>query len=61
MYYDTYMGMSVTIIRFPISINTICSLVLCLFVILVVSHFGFKGGSLVLIAPVSGNYLSFTF
>ena len=32
-----------------------------LFVILVVCHFGFKGGTLVLIAPVPGHFLPFTF
>ena len=30
-------------------------------VILVTSHFGFEGGTLVLIAPVPGHCLSFTF
>ena len=35
--------------------------VLYLFVILVVSHFGFEGGTFVLIAPVPGHCLPFTF
>ena len=30
-------------------------------VILVISHFGFEGGTLVLIASVPGHYLLFTF
>ena len=30
------------------------------FVIFVISHFGFKGGTLVLIASVPGHCLSFT-
>ena len=34
--------------------------VFCLIVILVISHFGFEGGTLVLIASVPGHYLSFT-
>ena len=34
---------------------------LCLFVDLVVSHFGFEGKILVLIASVSGHSLPFTF
>ena len=33
----------------------------CLFVTLVVSHFAFQGGTLVLIASVPGDCLSFTF
>ena len=32
-----------------------------LIVILVISHFGFEGGTLVLIAPVPSNGLTFTF
>ena len=35
--------------------------VLGLFVIFVISHFGFEGRTLVLIAPVPGNCLPFTF
>ena len=34
--------------------------VLLLIVILVISHFGFEGGTLVLIASVPGHCLSFT-
>ena len=34
---------------------------LCLFAVLVVSHFGFDGRTLVLIAPVPGQCLPFTF
>ena len=34
---------------------------LCLLVALVVSHFGFKGGALVLISFVPGHCLPFTF
>ena len=34
---------------------------LCLFVILVISHFGFEGGIWVLIAPVPGHCLLVTF
>ena len=34
---------------------------LCLFVVLVVSNFGFVGGDLVLIAPVPDNCLRFPF
>ena len=34
---------------------------ICPFVVLVVSHFGFKGGNLVLIAPVPGHCFPFTF
>ena len=34
--------------------------VLCIFVILIVSHFGFEGGTLILIAPVPGHCLPFT-
>ena len=34
---------------------------LCLFVVLVVSHFGFEGGNRIKIAPVPGRCLSFTF
>ena len=34
---------------------------LCRFVILVVSHFGFEGRTLVLITPVPGHCLPFTF
>ena len=34
--------------------------VLCLFVILVISHFGFDGGTLVLIASVPGHCLPFS-
>ena len=33
--------------------------VLCLFVILVVCHFGFEGRALVLIAPIPGHCLTF--
>ena len=40
---------------------TTCSLVLCLFVILVVSYFGFEGGTLILIAPVPDHCLHYTF
>ena len=38
-----------------------CMFDLCLFVILVVSHFCFEGMTLVLIAPVPGQCLPFTF
>ena len=41
------------------SVNYMFSL-LCLFVVLVVSHLGFKGRSLVLIAPVPGDCFPFT-
>ena len=34
---------------------------LCLFVVLVVSHLGFEGGNLVLISPVPGHCLPFAF
>ena len=34
---------------------------LCPFVVLVISYFGFKGGNLVLIAPVPGHFFPFTF
>ena len=37
------------------------SFVLCVFVILVISHFGFEGETLVLIAPVPGHCLHFYF
>ena len=30
-------------------------------VILVISHFGFEGGTLILVAPVPGHFLSFCF
>ena len=44
------------------SVNRILSgFVLCLFVILAVSHFGFEDQTSVLIAPVSGHFLSFYF
>ena len=33
----------------------VCSLELCLFVILVVNHLGFVGGTVVLIAPLPGH------
>ena len=42
------------------SVNRIFSL-LCIFVALVVSHFGFEGRTLVLIASVPGHCLPFTF
>ena len=42
------------------SVNHMFSL-LCLFVVLVVSHLGFKGGNLVLIAPVPGQCFPFPF
>ena len=42
------------------SVNRVFSL-LCLFVALVVSHFGFEGSTLVLIASVPGHCLPFTF
>ena len=42
------------------SVDHIFSL-LCLFVPLVVLHFGFDGGTLILIALVPGNCLPFTF
>ena len=35
--------------------------VACIFVMLVISYFGFEGRTLVLIAPVSGHCLSFYF
>ena len=35
--------------------------VFCLIVNLIISHFGFDGGTLVLIASVPGHCLSFTF
>ena len=41
------------------SINRMFSL-LCLFVALVVSHFGFEGGTLALIVTVPGHCLPFT-
>ena len=41
------------------SVNRMFSL-LCLFVALVVSLFGFKGRTLVLIASVPGHFLPFT-
>ena len=41
---------------------TACSLwVILLSVILVIPHFGFECGTLILIASVPGHYLSFTF
>ena len=42
------------------SVNHMFSL-LCLFVALVVSHFGFEGRNLVLIASVPGHCLTFTY
>ena len=33
----------------------------CLFVILVVSHFGFEGRTLILVAPLPGSCSPFTF
>ena len=39
---------------------TICSLFMGLFVVLVVSHLGFKGGNLVLITPVHVDCFPFT-
>ena len=41
------------------SVNHMFSL-LCLFVALVVSHFGFEGRTLVLIMSVHGHFLPFT-
>ena len=42
--------------------STVCLFVLCIFVILAVSHFGFEGKTLVLIAPVVAGHCSpFTF
>ena len=41
---------------------TVCYLfILTVIVILVIYHFGFEGGTLVLIASVPGHCLSFTF
>ena len=40
---------------------TVCSLCIWTFVVLVLSNFCFKGGTLVLIASVPGHCLSFTF
>ena len=34
---------------------------LCPFIVLAVSHLGFKGGNLVLIVPVPGHWFPFTF
>ena len=42
------------------SVNQLYSL-LCLFVVLVVSYLGLKGGNLVLIAPVPGHSFPFPF
>ena len=39
---------------------TICFFVFFLNVVLVISHFAFEGGTLVLIAPVPGHCLHFT-
>ena len=41
--------------------NILIMYVLCIFVILVVSHFAFEGGTVVLIRPVPSYYLPFTF
>ena len=46
--------------RVAYSVNRMFSL-LCLFVALVVSHFGFESRALVLIVPVPGHGLPFTF
>ena len=40
---------------------TVCFFVFSFIVILFISHFGFEGGPLVLIALVIGHRLSFTF
>ena len=42
------------------SVNNMFSL-LCPFVVSFVSHLGFKGGNLVLIAPVPGHFFPFPF
>ena len=39
--------------------DTVCSLCVYL-IIVIISHYGFKGGTLVLIASVPGHCLSFT-
>ena len=62
--HDIYLGVgsgSTTVwARAAHSVNRMFSL-LCLFVTFVVSHFGFEGGTLVLIATVPSHYFPFTF
>ena len=69
-----YVTKTKALISFAVTAKLICVFVIAnakkpgfsrrgsyLFVILIVSQFGFEGGALVLIAPVSGHCLPFTF